>query len=66
MKETGGCFALLIVFAIAIGFSILMTGAFVALACWAFGWTFSWKVTIGIFAIICLLNMIFGGFKANG
>jgi hypothetical protein len=64
MKETGGCLAILLVILIAVGISVLMTGAFVALACWAFGWTFSWKVTIGVFAIICLLNMIFGGSKS--
>ena len=61
--DKSGCIAILVFFLIAAGLSILITGGLVAIACWAFNWTFSWKITLGIYAVICLLSMIFGGSK---
>jgi hypothetical protein len=39
-----------------IGLSIGVTGLIVYGICWAFGLTFSWKYTLGIYLILVLLN----------
>lgn len=31
------------------------------LACWALGWSFTWRLAIGLYAIFCILNMAFRG-----
>lgn len=39
--------------------SFLPVALFVYLVCWAFGFTYTWKLAIGIYAVIALLGMIF-------
>lgn len=63
MIDKTGCAAFIIVIIIALSISVLITGGLIAIACWAFGWTFSWKIAIGIYAIICLISLVFGGSK---
>ena len=47
----------LIIGVLAIDF--LITSGLIAVICWAFKLTFSWRVTIGIYAIIAILHGIF-------
>ena len=42
-----------------ISFSIAIIAGFVWLICWAFGFAWSWKLSIGVWAIIELLSMVF-------
>ena len=43
---------------LAVGISIGITGGLVWLVCWGFALEFSWKVAIGIWAFLFLLNII--------
>ena len=61
MIDKTGCLAIFLLIIALMAISFLITGVLLAIACWAFGWTFSWKVALGVYAIICLLSMIFGG-----
>ena len=42
-----------------LGLDILVVGLIYKIICWAFGLTFSWKITIGISFLILLLQSIF-------
>ena len=35
------------------------TAALYGLACWAFGWDFSWKASIGVWAVLWLIGSVF-------
>ena len=48
---------------VAAGLGFLTTAIFVKLICWAFGFIFSWKLVIGIWAILTLISAVF---KSNG
>lgn len=48
---------LFIIFAIVI--SILMVAGLTYLVCWGFGFTFTWPLAIGVWALIGLLSTIF-------
>ncbi len=39
--------------------SFFGTALLIWLICWAFALTFSWKITFGIWIIICILRSIF-------
>lgn len=41
---------------VSIAASLLVTGGLVWLVCWAFGWAWSWKITIGVWAILFLIG----------
>ncbi len=43
--------------ALAIGISLGIVGYFVWLVCWGFGLEFSWKIAIGVWALLVLLNI---------
>lgn len=58
--------AVLITILVALGLSILITSTFVAIACFAFGITFTWKMAIGIWAILTLLQTVFSVRVTNG
>jgi len=40
--------------------SFFGTAGLVKLICWAFGFTFSWKLSIGVWAALWLLKSVFG------
>ena len=46
----------LIIFIVAIAVSIFVTGMLVKLMCWAFGIAFSWKLAMGVWAIVMLVS----------
>ena len=52
-------FAYILIFIALLAASIGVTGGFVWLVCWAFGFTWSWKLSIGIWAVCALLSAIF-------
>lgn len=59
MKYIGIYFAIVIALLLAsFGFTALL----VKCLCWAFGYTFSWKIAFGIWI---LLNLVGGAFKSN-
>lgn len=39
--------------------SFFCTAGIIKLACWAFNYTFSWKLSIGIWAVMCLIGSVF-------
>lgn len=41
--------------------SFLATAFLIWVVCWAFGFTFSWPLAIGVFAVLCILRSVFGG-----
>ena len=42
-----------------IAFSFLLNTGLIWIACWAFGWTFTWKLAIGIYVVEVILKSIF-------
>lgn len=44
-----------------LGYGIIfaLVSFLVAAVCWAFGIAFSWKIVVGIFAVVALLKIIF-------
>lgn len=42
-----------------LGLDILVVGVIYKIICWAFGWTFSWKIAVGISFLIMLLQSVF-------
>ena len=55
-----GCLIALLIFIVAMVVDFLVTSGLVWLVCFAFGLIFSWKVVIGIWAVVILLQAIFG------
>ena len=43
--------------------SFLCTAGLIKLACWAFGYTFSWKLSVGIWVVLWLLGSVFKSSK---
>ena len=39
--------------------SFLLTSGLVWLVCWAFSFTFTWKLAVGVYAVIALLGGVF-------
>lgn len=54
----GGCLVAVLMVIGAIAASYLVISLFVWLVCVAFGFTFSWLLALGIWAIICLVGFI--------
>ena len=42
-----------------IAFSFFLNAGLVCVTCWAFGWTFTWKLAIGIYVVEVILKSIF-------
>lgn len=42
-----------------IAFSFFLNTGLIWIACWAFGWTFTWKLAIGIYVVEVILKNIF-------
>lgn len=53
-----GFFALVKVLA-GLATNLVLTVAFIWLACWGFGWAFSMKIALGIWAVTRILRSIF-------
>ena len=58
-----GIIVALIIVTICYGISFGITGLIIKGICWAFGFTFSWKLALGIWLILALVGSIFGGTK---
>ncbi len=52
----GGMIAAVIIFALVMGVSWIITCGLIKLITLCFGWTFSWGIATGIWLIMCLLN----------
>lgn len=39
--------------------SLLLTSGLVWVACWAFGFVFTWKIAIGIWVVLLILQSVF-------
>lgn len=50
--------------ALCVGISFLLTSGIFWLICWAFALTFSWKIAFGVWLIILIVSNIFR--KASG
>ncbi len=46
----------LIIYLISIGLTIGLVGVFVKIACWAFGFVFSWKLAVGVWSVLMLAS----------
>ena len=49
----------IIVFIALLALSFLFTSGLVWLVCWAFSFTFTWKLAVGVYAVIALLGGVF-------
>ena len=54
-----GCFLAVLLIIIACLVSFFITAGLVAIICWAFGFMFTWKLALGVFAIYVLVKGIF-------
>ena len=54
---------IILVILIALAISFFSTAGLVKLACWAFGYTFSWKLSVGIWVVLWLLGSAFKSSK---
>lgn len=55
-----GCLVFII---ICIGVGLIATGFFVKIICWCFGIYYTFKLTLGVWAVLLLIRMFFGGSK---
>ena len=44
-------------FVIALALGLILTAALVWIVCWAFGIEFSWRLAVGVYAVIVLIRM---------
>lgn len=49
---------IIITIALLLGLSFTITAGLIGIICLCFGWTFSWKIVLGVWLIICLINTI--------
>lgn len=49
----------ILIYLIFIGLSIGITGLLVKVICWAFSLTFTWKLAVGIWALMAMANWAF-------
>lgn len=54
-----GCLGAILVFVLFVSISFLATSGLIWLACWAFGWTFQWKIVFGIWIVMALIRSCF-------
>lgn len=57
-NQDGVLFVLVIVIKLAISF--FFTAFLFWLACYAFGWEWTWKASLGVWAVLALIKSIFG------
>lgn len=55
----------ILIFAVCLALSIAGVGYFYWIICWAFHLTFSWRVCIGIWAILAIIKSIFNHVSTN-
>lgn len=48
-----------IIVAVLIIISFFSTAGLFRLVCWTFGWDFSWKASIGVWAVLWLIGPVF-------
>ena len=56
MKTTTKIIVIIIATVAVYAISFAITAGLVKLVCWAFGFTFSWKLAIGVFAIMAIVS----------
>ena len=57
MKESMAAIGIIVVTIVAVlAVDFLVSAGLVWLVCWAFGWSWSWKLCIGIFAVMLLVS----------
>lgn len=54
-----GCLLAVLLLLITGAVSFLITAGIVWVICWAFGFLFTWKLVIGIWAVLFLLRTVF-------
>lgn len=54
-----GCLLAVLLLLITCAVSFLITAGIVWVICWAFGFLFTWKLVIGIWAVLFLLRTVF-------
>ena len=55
MEFFAGCAGVLVIAALVFGGAYLVVSALTYIACMAFGWTWSWMISLGVSAIVCLI-----------
>lgn len=63
MKTVGKIIAGVLIVASLLAISYLAIAGLAWLVCWAFKWPWSWKISIGVWALSCLVS---GAVKAIG
>ena len=51
--------AVLVVYLAAIGLSIGLVGVLTKIVCWAFGFAFTWRLAVGVWAVIVMASWAF-------
>lgn len=55
-----GCFAAIFIY---VGVGLVVTGFFVKIICWCFGIYYTFKLTLGVWAILFLISLFLKGSK---
>lgn len=55
-----GCFVFILICA---GIGLIVTGFFVKIICWCFGIYYTFKLTLGVWAVLLLIKMFLKGGK---
>lgn len=55
-----GCFAAIFIY---LGVGLIVTGFFVKIICWCFGIYYTFKLTLGVWAVLFLISMFLKGSK---
>ena len=63
MKDYAAVAIVVATFILAVAVSMGISMALVYGVCWAFGWTYTHKIAIGVWFIICLVRMAMKGGK---
>ena len=63
MKTLWKVFTYVLIVAVLLAISFFGTAGLVWLVCWAFKWTWSWKISLGVWALSCLVS---GAVKTTG
>ena len=59
MDSLLGCLFIIFVIIVVLALNFGLVAGLVWIICWAFGFAFSWKVVIGVYAVLCLFEMVF-------
>lgn len=55
-----GCFVAIFIY---VGVGLIVTGFFVKIICWSFGIYYTFKLTLGVWAVLSLISMFLKGSK---